>query len=65
MVDEQKDLAEARALMVKKQLAERYIGDSRVLAAMQEIPRHRFLMKTARSPLAMTKPYHSPSLWPL
>lgn len=43
MVDEQKDLAEARALMVKKQLAERYIGDPRVLAAMQEIPRHLFV----------------------
>jgi len=36
-------LDEARMLMVKKQLAARYISDPRVLKAMREIPRHRFV----------------------
>jgi protein-L-isoaspartate(D-aspartate) O-methyltransferase len=36
-------LAEARAMMVKKQLAARYINDPRVLRAMEEIPRHHFV----------------------
>ena len=37
------DLDEARALMVKKQLIARHITDLRVLKAMGEIPRHRFV----------------------
>lgn len=36
-------LDEARDLMVKKQLAERYIADPRILKAMAELPRHRFV----------------------
>ncbi len=36
-------LPEARALMVKKQLAARSISDPNVLKAMEEIPRHRFV----------------------
>jgi protein-L-isoaspartate(D-aspartate) O-methyltransferase len=36
-------LDEARALMVKKQLAARSIKDPRVLEAMREIPRHLFV----------------------
>jgi protein-L-isoaspartate(D-aspartate) O-methyltransferase len=36
-------LAEARALMVKKQLARRNISDPRILEAMGKIPRHRFV----------------------
>lgn len=36
-------LAEAQALMVKKQLAGRSITDRRVLQAMGEIPRHLFI----------------------
>jgi protein-L-isoaspartate(D-aspartate) O-methyltransferase len=45
MVDERKEMAEARAVMVTEQLSERYIGDSRVLGAMGAIPRHRFVDK--------------------
>ena len=37
------NLDEARALMVKKQLAARHITDRRVLDAMREIPRHLFV----------------------
>lgn len=36
-------LDDARALMVKKQLTARHITDLRVLKAMGEIPRHRFV----------------------
>lgn len=36
-------LDEARVIMVRKQLAARYITDSRVLRAMEEIPRHLFV----------------------
>ncbi|MBI1878793.1 MAG: protein-L-isoaspartate(D-aspartate) O-methyltransferase [Chloroflexi bacterium] len=36
-------LAEAQALMVKKQLAARAISDPRILQAMGEIPRHVFV----------------------
>ncbi len=38
-----KSLDEARAKMVQYQLVERYINDPRVLKAMEEIPRHRFV----------------------
>lgn len=38
-----KSLDEARAKMVQSQLVERYINDPRVLKAMEEIPRHRFV----------------------
>jgi protein-L-isoaspartate(D-aspartate) O-methyltransferase len=37
------DLAQARALMVKKQLIERHITDPRILEAMRNIPRHLFV----------------------
>jgi protein-L-isoaspartate(D-aspartate) O-methyltransferase len=36
-------LAEARALMVKRQLEDRSITDPEILRAMGEIPRHRFV----------------------
>lgn len=38
-------LAEAQAMMVKKQLLARYITDPRVLEVMGEIPRHLFVSK--------------------
>jgi len=37
-------LAEARARMVAEQLAARGIGDERVLAALRDVPRHRFVL---------------------
>ena len=43
MFGKKRTLAEARAYMVQKQLAERYINDPRILEAMEEIPRHRFV----------------------
>ncbi|MGB6067755.1 MAG: protein-L-isoaspartate(D-aspartate) O-methyltransferase [Desulfomonilaceae bacterium] len=38
-----KDYAAARRLMVQRQLVARGIKDQRVLAAMEEVPRHRFV----------------------
>lgn len=43
MFGQKPSLEEARAKMVEKQLANRYINDPRVLKAMEEIPRHRFV----------------------
>jgi len=43
MADEKSGLAEARAHMVKEQLENRYIYDSRILEAMGQIPRHQFV----------------------
>lgn len=43
MFGKKHSLDEARMLMVKKQLAARHISDSRILKAMGEIPRHRFV----------------------
>lgn len=43
MFGKKPSLAEARAQMVKKQLAERFITDPRVLEAMGRIPRHLFI----------------------
>lgn len=43
MFGKKPSLAEARAQMVKKQLAERFITDPRVLEAMGRIPRHLFV----------------------
>lgn len=43
MFGEKRTLPEARAQMVKNQLVRRNIKDSRVLQAMGEIPRHRFV----------------------
>src|SRR5687767_7106619 len=45
MLGRKPTLAEAQALMVKKQLVARYITDPRVLEAMAEIPRHLFVSK--------------------
>ena len=45
MLGRKPTLAEAQALMVKKQLVARYITDPRVLEAMGEIPRHLFVSK--------------------
>ena len=44
--DREKQLEDARKRMVKIQLAGRGIRDSRVLAAMSEIPRHIFVSKS-------------------
>jgi protein-L-isoaspartate(D-aspartate) O-methyltransferase len=43
MFGEKRTLAEARTQMVKNQLVRRNIKDPRVLQAMGEIPRHRFV----------------------
>ena len=43
MFGRKRSLDEARMLMVKKQLVARHISDPRVLKAMREIPRHRFV----------------------
>jgi protein-L-isoaspartate(D-aspartate) O-methyltransferase len=43
MFGKKPSLAEAQALMVKKQLAARSVTDSRILQAMGEIPRHLFV----------------------
>lgn len=43
MFGKKPSLADAQALMVKKQLAGRFITDPRVLKAMGEIPRHLFV----------------------
>ncbi len=43
MWDETPALAKARAMMVEKQLAARFITDPRVLETMGEIPRHLFV----------------------
>jgi protein-L-isoaspartate(D-aspartate) O-methyltransferase len=42
------DFAELRALMVERQLRRRGIDDERVLAAMGEVPRHRFVPERHR-----------------
>jgi protein-L-isoaspartate(D-aspartate) O-methyltransferase len=42
------DFASQREAMVRTQLAERGIGDLRVLAAMCEVPRHEFVPETFR-----------------
>jgi protein-L-isoaspartate(D-aspartate) O-methyltransferase len=43
------DLAEQRALMVDRQLRDRGIDDPRVLAAMGEVPREKFLPEELRA----------------
>lgn len=43
------DLAAARARMVERQLRRRGIEDERVLAAMEAVPRERFVPETLRS----------------
>jgi protein-L-isoaspartate(D-aspartate) O-methyltransferase len=43
MFNKKLPLDEARALMVKKQLAARSISDQRILRVMEELPRHRFV----------------------
>lgn len=45
MFNKKLPLDEARALMVKKQLAARSITDRRILRVMGELPRHRFVDK--------------------
>jgi protein-L-isoaspartate(D-aspartate) O-methyltransferase len=42
-VDSERDLAHQRALMVERHVAGRGIQDERVLQAMREVPRHRFV----------------------
>src|SRR5262249_25481485 len=42
------DLAERRHEMVRSQIEDRGIRDSRVLAAMREVPRHEFVSEDAR-----------------
>jgi protein-L-isoaspartate(D-aspartate) O-methyltransferase len=42
-VDSERDLAHQRALMVERYVAGRGIRDERVLQAMREVPRHRFV----------------------
>ncbi len=43
--NEDPSLTKARAQMVEQQLASRFITDSRVLEAMEQIPRHHFVDK--------------------
>ena len=43
MFGKKPSLAEAQALMIKKQLAGRSVTDARILQAMGEIPRHLFI----------------------
>lgn len=43
MPDNKNDFEEARRLMVDRQLAKRGITDERVLEAMRQVPRHRFV----------------------
>ena len=43
MFEETPELAQARAMMVKKQLEARFISNPRVLTAMRAIPRHLFV----------------------
>ncbi|PZN30206.1 MAG: hypothetical protein DIU71_12715, partial [Proteobacteria bacterium] len=43
------DEARARERMVRQQIAARGIRDERVLAAMREIPRHRFVPESQRA----------------
>ena len=45
LIDEPPEMAQARAEMVKKQLAGRYINDPRLLAVMGRVPRHLFVVE--------------------
>jgi protein-L-isoaspartate(D-aspartate) O-methyltransferase len=46
---EERDLAHQRALMVERHIAARGIRDARVLQAMREVPRHRFVPQVVAS----------------
>ena len=41
--DQERELAHQRALMVERHIAARGIKDERVLQAMRDVPRHRFV----------------------
>ncbi len=43
---EERDFAHQRALMVERHVAARGITDARILQAMREVPRHRFVPQT-------------------
>jgi protein-L-isoaspartate(D-aspartate) O-methyltransferase len=47
--DQERDLAHQRALMVDRHVAARGIRDERVLQAMREVPRHRFVPQVVAS----------------
>lgn len=47
--DQERELAHQRALMVERHVAARGIRDKRVLDAMREIPRHRFVPQVVES----------------
>ncbi len=47
--DQERDLAHQRALMVDRHVAARGIKDERVLQAMREVPRHRFVPQVVAS----------------
>jgi protein-L-isoaspartate(D-aspartate) O-methyltransferase len=47
--DQERDLAHQRALMVDRHVVSRGIRDERVLQAMREVPRHRFVPQVVAS----------------
>jgi protein-L-isoaspartate(D-aspartate) O-methyltransferase len=47
--DKERDLAHQRALMVDRHVAQRGIADARILQAMRDIPRHRFVPQVVAS----------------
>lgn len=57
--DPERDLAHLRALMVERHIAARGIHDKRVLDAMREVPRHRFV------PPSMAAKAYGPSALPI
>jgi protein-L-isoaspartate(D-aspartate) O-methyltransferase len=44
--DEERELAHLRTLMVERHVAARGVADERILQAMREVPRHRFVPAT-------------------
>jgi protein-L-isoaspartate(D-aspartate) O-methyltransferase len=56
MFNKKLTLAEAQAQMVKEQLADRQITDRRVLKAMAQIPRHRFVAEKLREVAYQDRP---------
>lgn len=57
--EQERDLAHLRALMVERHVAARGIQDQRILEAMREVPRHRFV------PQAMVAKAYGPGALPI
>jgi len=59
LLEDSKEFAHQRALMVDRHVASRGITDARVLAAMREVPRHLFV------PAVVASKAHGPSALPI